>query len=424
MTYNITTFGCQMNISDSERIASVMNEMGLKNADQNKADFLIFNLCSVRQTALDRVWGMLRKTKDKTVILTGCILPKDKKKFSEKKYLILDIKDLPNWPQKIQDLKKIKIKKTKNYFSISPTYKSKFSACVPIMTGCNNFCTYCAVPFTRGREYSRPAEEILCEVNKLIVRGVKEIILLGQNVNSYHDQQKTKKINFVQLLKKIDKIPGNYWLSFLTSHPKDMSDELIACFKTCQHLVPYLHLPLQSGSNKILKMMNRKYTFVHYEKLIKKIRKKNITNLHLTLSTDIITGFPGETKKDFLATKKAMEKIKFDMAYLAAYSPRPQTAAAKMKDNISKQEKEQRKNILNEVLKKTALENNKKMLGQETQVLVDKITDPTIAFGKTKNFKRIKIINKDKKINKKMLGNFVKVKITKANVWNLEGEII
>ncbi|HOY56493.1 MAG TPA: TRAM domain-containing protein, partial [bacterium] len=174
----------------------------------------------------------------------------------------------------------------------------------------------------------------------------------------------------------------------------------------------------------ILKMMNRKYTFVHYEKLIKKIRKKNITNLHLTLSTDIITGFPGETKKDFLATKKAMEKIKFDMAYLAAYSPRPQTAAAKMKDNISKQEKEQRKNILNEVLKKTALENNKKMLGQETQVLVDKITDPTIAFGKTKNFKRIKIINKDKKINKKMLGNFVKVKITKANVWNLEGEII
>ncbi len=424
MTYNITTFGCQMNISDSERIASVMNEMGLKNADQNKADFLIFNLCSVRQTAVDRVWGMLRKTKDKTVILTGCILPKDKKKFNEKKYLILDIKDLTNWPQKIQKNKKISIKKPKDYFSILPNYTSKFSACVPIMTGCNNFCTYCAVPFTRGREYSRPAKEILCEVNKLIVQGVKEIILLGQNVNSYDGRQKTKKINFVQLLKKIDKIPGNYWLSFLTSHPKDMSDELINCFAECKHLVPYLHLPLQSGSNKILKMMNRKYTVAHYEKLIKKIRKNNFVNPHLTISTDIISGFPNETKKDFLATIKAMEKIKFDMAYLAAYSARPHTAASKLKDNISKQEKEQRKNILNEILKKTTLKNNQKMLGQETEVLIDTIKDNALIFGKTKNFKRIKINGSTKDNSKKLMGNFVKVKITKANVWNLEGEII
>jgi len=466
-TYHITTFGCQMNYSDSERIATVLESLKFKLASESEADILVFNLCSVRQHAIDRIWGLINKikkgkwkkkneksknAKEQKIILTGCILPADKKKFAERGIIVLDIKKLNEWPKEISKITNYRLPITgynlsKDYFSVGPKYFSKFSAYVPIMTGCNNFCAYCAVPYTRGREYSRSVEEILNEVNKLIVQGYKEIILLGQNVNSYNSRidpnknnpellqinyseafgknsysfgkRGVKTINFPTLLKLIDTIPGDYWLSFLTSHPKDMSDELIKCFKTCRHLIPYLHLPLQAGSNKILKAMNRKYTSAQYIKLIRAMRQTIRT---ISISTDIIVGFPGETKKDFEETVKIMKKINFDMAYLAEYSPRPATVAFKLKDNVSKAEKEKRKNGLNEILKKTALENNKKMLGLITEVLIDEVNDKGI-FGKTKNFKRIKVIGKKRTINKKIIGSFVPVKIIKANVWNLEGEI-
>ncbi len=469
-TYHITTFGCQMNYSDSERIATVLESLKFKLASESEADILVFNLCSVRQHAIDRIWGLINKikkgkwkkkneksknAKEQKIILTGCILPADKKKFEEREIMILDIKKLNEWPKKIKKITNYRLpiidyNLSKDYFSIPPKYFSKFSAYVPIMTGCNNFCAYCAVPYTRGREYSRSVEEILNEVNKLIVQGYKEIILLGQNVNSYAglmsfsrkresskqnlspknvswisasaEMTKHSKINFPTLIKLIDTISGNYWLSFLTSHPKDMSADLINCFNDCKHLVPYLHLPLQAGSNKILKAMNRNYSLKHYNDLIKNIRQNYTGALPLNLSTDIIVGFPQETMKDFESTKKALETINFDMAYLAEYSPRPGTAAFKLKDNVLGSEKEKRKNILNEILKKTALENNKKMVGSITEVLIDKI-DAKGVFGKTKNFKRIKVIGKKRTINKKIIGSFVPVKIIKANVWNLEGEI-
>jgi len=397
-----------MNKSDSERIESVLESSGFKKSSLNKADYAFLNLCSVRQSAVDRVWGKINQLKKQNnkvkIVLTGCILPKEKDKLKKKADYLLNINNLMQWPI-------LKNKKDKEYLCAQPKLTSQFEAYVPIMTGCNNFCSYCAVPYTRGREKSRPTKDILNEVNKLIVQGYKFITLLGQNVNSYNGQ-----INFPKLLKKIDKIPGDYWLSFLTSHPKDMTDELIECFKTCKHLIPYLHLPIQAGSNKILKAMNRKYTNQDYLKLINKVKK---INPDINLSTDIIVGFPKETKKDFNDTISIIKKIKYDMAYIAQYSPRPNTVAEKLDDNITKEEKKKREKVLTEILKKTALQKNKKMVNKTIEVLVENKKDKYY-IGKTRNFKNVKI-----KTNKQnLVGKFIKVKIIKITEWNLEGTII
>ncbi len=431
--YHIITYGCQMNKADSERIASVLEKNGFKKSGLNQADLVILNLCSVRQTAIDKAWGKLReirktsKTQKTQIILTGCILNEDKKKFKDKADWILDINELADWLKIIKAVK-YKNAKTQNnnngkdYLCIQPSYASKISAYVPIMTGCNNFCTYCAVPYTRGRERYRPLGEILKEIKRLIRKKYKFITLLGQNVNSYKaadPRQKNGAVDFAGLLKMIDKIPGNYWLSFITSHPKDLSDELIRCFKECKHLIPYLHLPVQSGSNQILNAMNRGYSIQKYLKLVKKIRKINPA---INLSTDIIVGFPNETEADFQKTAELMKEIKFDMAYIARYSPRPGTAAFKLKNNISESEKKRREKILTEILEKTALENNQKMIGKEIEMLVEDKKNKNY-FGRTKNFKNIKISapeNGSPKNN--LIGKFIKVKIIKANIWNLEGK--
>lgn len=451
MTYHLTTYGCQMNTSDSERIAALLEQnLRLKPAAKESADVLIFNLCSVRESAVNRIWGNLKQIKSKCqplIIFTGCILPTDRQKIKAKNCLILDIKDLAHWPEiikkqfnnlTIKQLNNLTIKQSaiKDYLAITPKYSTPFTAYVPIMTGCNNFCSYCAVPYTRGREYSRPVKDILTEVSTLTKKGYKEIILLGQNVNSYAANFPSSLrrggpitigpgwCNFPALLNLIDQIPGKFWLTFFTSHPKDLSSELIHCFKNSRHLIPYLHLALQSGSDKILTAMNRRYTARHFSDLISKVRR---VNPDICISTDIIVGFPGETKKDFRATAQIMEKLKFDMAYLSAYSPRPGTAAAKLKDNVSKSEKEKRKNDLNEILKTTALTNNQKLIGQTIEALVESSQNNSL-FGRTKNFKNVKIIttnNQQLSINnKKTIGQFVKIKITKTTPWNLEGILI
>jgi len=272
-----------MNKSDSERITSVLEDIGYQPAsDEREANLILVNACSVRQSAIDRIWGQVQKierlkiknNKLKT-ILTGCVLKEDKRKFAKKFDLILSIKDLPNWPLKLNAISaapKISnrsFQKSK-YLEIIPKYQSSFSAFVPIMTGCNNFCSFCAVPYTKGREISRPAEEIICEIENLIKRDYKEIWLLGQNVNSYNDSE--KKIKFPKLLEKINNIPGNFWIRFTSSHPKDFSDELIETMAKCWKVTPYLNLPVQSGDNEILKKMNRPYTIEHYKNLVKKIR--------------------------------------------------------------------------------------------------------------------------------------------------------
>ncbi len=337
MKYFIKTYGCQQNKSDSERIAVVLENQGYKGAkNMENADLIVVNACSVRQSAVDRVFGLAEKIKklmDKKAglksVLTGCILRTDKRKFEKIFDSVVSIKEFLG----------------KNYLSLEPKHSDKSSALIPIMTGCDNFCSYCVVPYTRGREISRPAQEIISEIKNLIKQGYKEITLLGQNVNSY----RCKAQKFPELLKTINAIPGNFQIKFLTSHPKDFSDELIKTIAKCEKVAKEIHLPVQSGDDKILKRMNRGYTVKQYKNLVKKIREKIS---QVKFSTDVIIGFPGETKKQFENTVKLFKEIKYDMAYINKYSIRLNTAAAKMKDNISIQEKKRRWNILNEIVNK------------------------------------------------------------------------
>ena len=408
MKYHLITFGCQMNKADSGRIATVLENSGYKPASViDEADLIVVNMCSVRQSAVDRVYGKIKyftklKTKNPKLktVLTGCILKKDKRKLAEKFDFILNINDLAKWPA----ILKIGPSFQKdNYLKIKLKYQPPLSAFVPIMRGCNNFCSYCVVPYTRGREVSRPVEEIICEVKNLVKCGVKEIWLLGQNVNSYN------AIPFPRLLKRINDIEGNFWVRFTSSHPKDFSDSLIDIMKEGEKITEYLNLPVQSGDDEILKKMNRPYTIAQYKNLVKKIRKK-IPDI--ALSTDIIVGFPGETKKQFENTVNLFKEIKFDMAYIAKYSSRPGTAAAKLKDNVPQKEKNRREKVLTEILKKTALENNKKYIGRTVEVLM-----MSADTGKTRTNKTVKVESK-----KNLLGRFAKVKITSALPWGLKGK--
>ena len=402
MKYHIITYGCQMNKSDSERIAGILENDGYKAAPNiNGADLVIVNMCSVRQSAVNRVYGLSEKLADikkkkpeLRTILTGCILSKDRKKMKNKFDEIISVQEVNSTVSAISG---------KNSSSIHPLYSSTFSAYIPIMTGCNNFCSYCVVPYTRGREYSRPVSEIVSEIQRIIKKGYVEIILLGQNVNSYKNNQ-----NFPELLRTIHNIPGKFWLSFLTSHPKDFSDELIEVMANSPKICPYIHLAVQSGDNQILKRMNRNYTIEQYEKIISKIRQKIP---QINISTDIIVGFPGETKRQFAHTKKLMKKIKFDMAYIAQYSPRDKTDAAKLKDNVSSREKKRRNRVLNKILKKTALRNNQKYIGQKVEALVIKPNQ-----AKTKSFKNIELSKPA------VPGTFIYCQITNAYSWGLIGD--
>ena len=428
--YWVITYGCQMNKSDSEKITMVLENIGHASASKiSEADLIVVNMCSVRQSAVDRVYGLLpkfKKLKTKNsklkTILTGCILKSDLEKFKKIFDYILSIKALFFWPEFLKNKKcfyypnprdeRFNKKFDAFYLKKKPKRSNNFSAFAPIMTGCNNFCTFCVVPYVRGPEISRKAEEILSEIKNLTKRGFKEIWLLGQNVNSYQDSD----INFPKLLRMVNDIEGNFWIRFTSSHPKDFSDELIDIMANCEKVTEYLNLPVQSGDNKILKKMNRPYTIEKYKEIIKKIRER-IPNI--TLSTDVIVSFPGETKKQFENTAKLFKEIKFDMAYIAKYSPRFQTLAAKLKNDTSYQEKKRRWKILTEILKETALEKNKKYIGKEVEVLVNN-KKGNFYFGKTRNYKTVKI----QTTASNLVGQFIKVKIIDAFPWGLKGVFI
>lgn len=432
--YYLFVLGCQMNKSDAERLATLLEKIGFKKTeDEKKANLIIAVSCSVRQSAIDRIlgkvkrWQELKRKKPLILGLTGCVLPKEKPKLLKYFDFFFEIKDLKKLPQVLGKKIPPEIEKIEEYFQIHPAFQSFFQAYVPISTGCDNFCTYCAVPYTRGKEISRPANEIICEIENLVKRNYKEIILLGQNVNSYNSElkikdvkfkmtnKKSKRIKFPNLLRIINDISGDFWIRFLTSHPKDMSDELIDAVAQCQKVTEYIHLPVQSGDDGILKKMNRNYTVAHYKNLILKIRKK-IPNI--AISTDIIVGFPSETKDQFENTKKLMEEIGFDMAYIAQYSPRPGTAAALLEDNIPKKEKEKREKILTKILEKTGLLNNQKYVGKKMIVLVEEEKNGFL-FGKTRTFKKVKF-----KGRKNLIGQFSEVKIKKALPFGLEGKFL
>ena len=411
--YHIITFGCQMNYADSRRIASVLEAAGLEpTKTENSADFIVINMCSVRQPAVDRVFGLaqkIKKGKKKPVaILTGCTSKNDRKKFEKLYDFVLGIKTLPEWPAILGIGKPMACQ---SYLNLKLA-KSGLTAFVPIMTGCNNFCAYCIVPFARGREISRPAKEVIAEVKTMVKSGAKEVWLLGQNVNSYH----SGKTDFPGLLMLVDKIPGDFWIRFTSSHPKDFSNKMIKAMAGCRKLPKYLNLPIQAGSDKILKAMNRPYTVKQYIHLIKKTRK---AMPGISISTDIIVGFPGETQTDFKGSFDVFKKVGFDMAYINKFSPRPGTAAARMKDNVPREEKSRREKVLTKILAQTALENNKKLVGK---------TIPALMFGngKTKNIwigktGGNKTIHVQSPAN--LAGKLVIVKIIEAKPWGLSGKL-
>ena len=446
MKYKIITFGCQMNKSDSERIAQVLESMGYERASkENEADLLVVNMCSVRQSAVDRVYGMAKKfAKLKTqnlklkTLLTGCVSKKDFLKFKNFFDFILPIKTLQEWPEFLKKKRfhflpdqreKDFVKKLKcDYLKLKPKYEKSFSVFIPISTGCDNFCSFCIVPFVRGPLICREASEILKEANEAIKNGAKEIWFLGQNVNDYKSKlksqnSKVKTINFAKLLKMVNDIPGDFWIRFTSPHPSNFSDELIETMAKCQKVTPYLNLPLQSGDDEVLKRMNRNYTTKDYENLVKKIRqafkkyRKGIEK-EVAISTDIIVGFPGETKKQFENTVKFFKKIKFDMAYIAKFSPRPGTVAEKIGDNVPQKEKERRYKILTNLLKKIAKKENEKFLNKVVDVLVEKENEGILS-GKSRHFKTIKFEG-----DKSLVGNFVKVKILKVEPFGLFGKLI
>lgn len=348
--YYLKTFGCQMNTADSQKIKAVYEAQGYQEInDYKKADLVIINTCSVRQSAEDRVLGLvnnLRKIKIKNlklkIIITGCML---RYPLAKLKTMLPQVDEFVKIKNLIKNLK-LKIK------------NSKASAFVKIMEGCDNYCTYCVVPSSRGREVSRPMEEIYCEVKELVKRGVKEITLLGQNVNSYGKGLKkpigrlrvNKKYenNFAVLLTLLHSIKGLEKIKFMTSNPQDLSEEIIEAM-TMPKIDRYLHLALQSGDDYILKRMNRKYTVAQFIKLIKKLRQE-IPGIEI--GTDIIVGFPGETKEQFQNTVKLCKKINFKMAYINKYSPRWGTPAFKFKDNVTMQEKKRRWLILEKLINK------------------------------------------------------------------------
>ena len=408
-----------MNRSDSERIASVLEGMKYtETSDLKEADLAILNMCSVRQTAVDRVYGLAPqfialKTKNKgfKAVLTGCILKPERTKLAEIFDFILDKNDLESWPDLLKN-KKFK-KKNPDYLKIVPKYGNNIQAYVPISNGCDNFCTYCAVPYTRGRLISRSYKDIIKEVKALVQKGYKEIWLLGENVNSY----KSGKYNFSELIKEIDKIDGKFWLRFTSPHPKDFSDELIKTLSESLKFAPYINLPAQSGDNTVLRRMNRPYTREKYISLVKKIRKAFKDDI--SISTDIIVGFSGETKEQFKNTERLLKEVEFDMAFMAQYSPRPQSySSEKMENDVPKKEKKRREDSLTEILKKTALKNNKKLLKKEVEALVLE-RDGEYLNGRTDQNKPVRF-----KSNESLIGKFVKVRINKVSPWSLEGELV
>lgn len=332
-----------MNLNDAERLESYLKSAGFHKASEKDAEIIFVVACSVRQKALDRVWGKIKlwQKENKKVLITGCVLASDQKKFSQKNIPFFNITDLESLRVTLVkyfhalEYGSIRL----DFFDLAPERSSKI-AHITIMTGCDNFCSYCAVPYTRGREVSRPIDDIIDETKTAIANGYKEILLLGQNVNSY-------KYDFAKLIKKIDSLPGDFSFNFMSSNPHDMTPEIIEAFAKLKKWPRELHLAMQSGDDEILKKMNRKYDSGQYLALISKL-KSQISNLRIT--TDIIVGFPGETKAHFDNTIELCKKIGFKKAYIGQYSPRPGTVSAKLPDDVSSDEKKRRWMILNELI--------------------------------------------------------------------------
>lgn len=438
----IKTWGCQMNQHDSDILQNILQKNKQYNFIQEPklSDILILNTCSIREKAHEKLFhqlGRWKKIKEKNhnliIAVGGCVAAKEGKKiYSRANYINIifgpqTIHKLPALIEKayntnkcIIDIKDDKPLKKFNYFKPNIDTIKKVSSFVTIIEGCNKFCSFCVVPYTRGKEISRPYTEIFNEVKNLSNIGVREVTLLGQNVNSYN-YKKNNHSNYLfsDLLHLIAEIPGINRIRYITSHPKDFNDNIIDAYRTIPKLMDSLHLPVQCGSNKILKLMKRGYTTYEYENIIRKVR--NIRP-NISISSDFIVGFPGETKKDFKKTLSFIEKIDFDSSYSFIYSVRPGTRAAKLIDNVSIEEKRKHLLKLQKKINQHAVQWRRRMFGTIQNVLIEKKSknNKNEFFGRTKNNKIVCLIGK-----KTSIGNLVDVKISDINYNSfLKGEII
>ena len=401
-TYHVVTFGCQMNARDSEKLAGILERIGYVETDTEDADFVIYNTCTVRENANLRVYGRLgqmKRTKqrhpDMLIALCGCMMQEplvvDK---IRKSYRHVDIIFGTHNIFKLAELIQTRLntgkmvvdiwKDTNQIVEDLPNErKYSFKTGVNIMFGCNNFCSYCIVPYVRGRERSREPKDIIREIERDVADGVKEVMLLGQNVNSY-GKNLEHPISFAKLLQEIEKIEGLERIRFMTSHPKDLSDELIAVMGQSKKICRHLHLPLQSGSSRILKLMNRKYTKESYLDLVDRIRKGCPD---ISLTTDIIVGFPGETEEDFLETMDVVEKVGFDSAFTFIYSKRTGTPAASMENQVPEDVIKDRFDRLLKLVQQKASEASARFTGSVQKVLVEEVNehDDSMVTGRMSN---------------------------------------
>lgn len=429
----IDTLGCQMNKSDTERIIGMLSHFGYEQTqDENEADLFIVNTCAIRQLSVDKAysrlgnWGKIkRENKDKNIkiAICGCVSNLEKESLLKKfPYLDLvfgtrNIYELPKLLEKINDERICALDDMpicENDYEI--VREKSTNAWLPIMEGCNNFCSYCVVPYTRGTERSRSIEAILKEAKDILSKGFKEITLLGQNVDSYGKNLENKP-NFAQLLKALDELEGDFRIRFTSSYPTDITDEVIDVVKNSKHICECFHIPMQSGNDRVLRAMNRRYDVEQYRQIVQKIRN-NIKNV--TITSDFIAGFPSETEEEFLDTIKAIDELQLDYSNTAAYSPRPITKAGKMTDLfIDDEEKKRRLAILNEKVKEASLKSNEKYIGSVLEILIDDVKDG-VYQGRTRNNKVVHIQD-DKKYE---IGQFVDVKINRVTTWCMFGESI
>jgi len=430
--YFLRTYGCQMNVHDSEAIRNYLETLGYINTEIiEEANLVVLNTCAIRENARDKVIGFLGKCKylkknrdDFKIVIAGCMSEQpDFVEMIQKNHKYVDlvigthnIHELPKLLQELNEKQIIEVYSNSDEIieGMNFTRDSHITAWVNIMYGCDKFCTYCIVPYTRGRERSRKLDSILEEVIHLKKNGYKEITLLGQNVNAYgRDIGET----FSNLLECVAKT-GIERIRFVTSHPWNFTDEMIDIIAKYPNIMPYIHLPIQSGSNEILKRMNRRYTKEEYILLFKKM-KERIPNVAIT--TDIIVGFPNESKKDFESTLDVVRECEFDGAYTFIFSPRVGTPASKMKDEISLNEKEERLQKLNDLVNYYSNKNNKKLVGKIVDVLIlgESEKDSSKVYGYTDTMKLVNVSG-----NKDIIGKIVKVKIVEAKSFSLDGEYL
>ena len=432
----IETYGCQQNVSDSETISGMLISMGYTMTnDKNEADFIIYNTCAVRENAELKVYGNLgalkhvkNRREDVILAVCGCMMQQESvKEQIRKKYKHIDIvfgtHSLYRFPE---ILSKVLTEKTRVLDVVEsngaiaedlPVNKAEGPcAWISVMYGCNNFCSYCIVPYVRGRERSRDKENILEEVRQVAAKGCKEVTLLGQNVNSYGNDLE-ENIDFADLLCMVCKVDGIERVRFMTSHPKDISDKLIDTMAREPKICKQLHLPIQAGNNRVLKTMNRRYTKEDYLAKISKIKEKMPG---IALTTDIIVGFPGETTEEFKDTLEVLREVRYDTIFSFIYSRRPGTPASSMEDVISPEEKKRNFDELLRIQDAISKEKNLELLGRTVTVLTEgeSKNNPEFLAGKTEGGKTVNFRG-----DKSLVGQFVNVRITDAKTWSLTGEV-